>query len=405
MGNPNDDLSRRKFVTRSLGCLAAASVAPGLSLADSSSTDPDKAATVPVMRKLGRTDIELPLVNAGAGAGMDPGLVIEAVDRGMRLFDTDARYQNGRHEQLLGSIFSKMGVRDKVVIMTKVHTPEQRAGLSPERSKALLYKTLEGCLRRLRTDRVDILLVHDVSSPGPIHDPAIMEAMSRIKAEGKARYIGTATHTNMAVAINATVAAEIYDVVFTAVNFTMADDTALMGAIENAAQKGVGVIAMKTQAGGYAFPNPATHREFSNELINSAALKWACHNENIATSVPGFANYDHLRANWAVALNPEYTEEEKRFLSDNRIKLGMEFCRQCRRCVASCPHKADVPTMMRTHMYVRQYADFGLARQTYDSIASDRGLTACESCGECTAQCAHSVNIRRKIEELKLVYG
>jgi predicted aldo/keto reductase-like oxidoreductase len=256
----------------------------------------------------------------------------------------------------------------------------------------------------LQTDYADILLVPDVSTSRQIKDETIMEVMFRVKQQGKARFIGIATHAKMAVAINAAIEADIYDVVLTSINFTMADDTSLLKAIKNAADSGLGVIAMKTQAGGARFPDPSSHRNYSNAVINSAALKWVCHNENIATSIPGFATYDHLRANHAIAMDPEYTAEEKRFLADNKVKLSLEFCRQCRRCLSSCPSGAEIPTLMRTHMYAHQYADFVRARHSFRSIPDHHGLTLCTSCAECVARCANSVNIPRKIEELKSVY-
>jgi predicted aldo/keto reductase-like oxidoreductase len=209
----------------------------------------------------------------------------------------------------------------------------------------------------------------------------------------------------MAVAIEATVEAEIYDVVLTSVNFTMADDTRLLGAIENAARQGVGVVAMKTQVGGRSFPNPERLRDYSETLVNSAALKWICHNEHIATSIPGIANYDHLRTDVAIGIDPEYTESEREFLADRDIRLGMEFCRQCRYCLSECPQGVDIPTLMRTHMYARQYTDFEKARRTLDSIPPAQGLRACISCDTCSARCANSVNIPRKLEELKLLYA
>jgi predicted aldo/keto reductase-like oxidoreductase len=408
MTKPGSNLTRRDFLTASASCLASAALAGSAAATGSAGPEPaepdNTKSTIPT-RRLARTDIDVPLVSGGAGAANDPGLIQASFESGMYLFDTDARYQHGRHEQLLGRAFSRMGVRDRVVIMTKVHTPEQRAGLSGEESKKLLTETFEGSLKRLRTDYVDILLVHHVSDRRTIRDPAILEALTRLKRQGKARAIGTATHENMTVAINATAEDGVYDIVLTTINFTMADDRKLLEAIDNAARKGVGVIAMKTQAGGYSFPNPGTLRTYSSAVVNSAALKWVCHNRNIASSIPGIATYDHLRANLAVALNWEYTDEEKRFLSDNLIKLGMEFCRQCRKCVATCPRNADVPTLMRTHMYAQQYRDFGLARQTLDTISSNRSLSACAACGECSAACANSVNIPRKINELKLLYA
>jgi predicted aldo/keto reductase-like oxidoreductase len=264
---------------------------------------------------------------------------------------------------------------------------------------------VDGCLRRLRTDYIDVLMVHDVSDRRSVLDAAIIDAMMDLKEQGKTRFLGTATHENMAVAINASVEAQVYDVVLTSINFTMADDAALLRAIAHAAQEGVGIIAMKTQAGGHAFPNSGTHSDYRGAVINSAALKWVCNNEHIATTIPGMDNHEQLRANWSVALNPEYTDEERRFLADNRIRLGLEFCRQCRYCVRTCPHGVEVPALMRTHMYAKQYADFARARETLDLVPAERGLVVCDSCASCRAECAHSVNIPRKLAELQLLYA
>jgi predicted aldo/keto reductase-like oxidoreductase len=162
---------------------------------------------------------------------------------------------------------------------------------------------------------------------------------------------------------------------------------------------------MKTQAGGANYPNPETLRQYSNAVVNSAALKWVLRNENVATTIPGIGNYDHMRANMAIAGNLEYTDEEKKFLSDNSIKLSMGFCRQCRKCLASCPHNTEIPDLMRTHMYATQYADLHKARMTIDQIARGRGLDACALCSTCTAQCVNSVDIPRKIGDLKLIYA
>jgi len=106
-----------------------------------------------------------------------------------------------------------------------------------------------------------------------------------------------------------------------------------------------------------------------------------------------------------VAHGLEYAEQEEAFLSDNSITLGMGFCRQCQKCLASCPAGVEIPTLMRTHMYATQYANFSLARMALDEIPSQAGLKQCSSCDACTAQCANSVPIPDKIAELKLIYG
>ncbi len=407
MYDRKNDLSRRKFMATSVGALASAglaSLAPGAVRAEDKPAETDATAAT-IHRKLGRTGLELPIVSMGAGACNDPALVQACFDSGMRMFDTAANYGYGRNEQMVANALAKSGAREKSFVMTKVLTPAQRNGVAPEQIGPTLKKLLDGSLKRLKTDCVDILLVHDIRDPETVHNEAIMKVMQEVKKEGKTKFIGTATHSRMAEVINATVEAEIYDVVLTSVNFTMATDTELMGAIANAGKKNVGVIAMKALAGGGRFPNPETLRNYDNSVVTSAALKWVLRNENISTSIPGIGNFDHMRANFAIAGNLEYTEEEERFLTDNSITLGMGFCRQCTKCLASCPKGVEVPDLMRTHMYAAQYADFQLARQTLQDIPSGRGFSHCDSCDSCAAQCVNSVDIPSKIDELKLIYG
>ncbi len=407
MGRSNSNFSRRKFIGTSLGAVVSAGIAgviPRSALAEGTE-ETARAAGEIQYRTLGRTGLKLPIVSMGAGAASDPGIVKASYELGVRHFDTASAYQFGRNEQMVATAINRMGVRDKVAIGTKALTSTQRRGATPEQLRKRLIKTADASLRRLKTDYLDILYVHDVQDVAPIKDEAIIDGMKQLKSEGKVRFTGISTHSDMANVINAVTEGGFYDVVLTSLNFTMADDTALLGAIKKAAEKGVGVVAMKTQAGGTNFPNPQSRQEFTNSTIATAALKWVMRNKNITTSIPGFSNYEFMREDFSVATNLEYTELEKKFLSDNNIRMSIGFCRQCRQCLASCPNDADIPNMMRTHMYAAQYSDFQLARATIDDIPAVNGLNNCVSCAECTANCANTVDIARRIEELKLIYA
>jgi len=408
MADTNRELSRREFVATSLGGLATAGLAaltPGMARAEEAKTATTPKKSGIIYRKLGRTGLQVPVVSMGAGASNDPNLVEACYEAGMRLFDTSPTYAYGRNEQMIANVITRLGVRDKAIYVTKGLTTQQRANLDEaSQTGPTVRSTVEGSLKRLKTDYADILCLYDVREPATMRDAAINDAFARMKQEGKARYLGISTHADMANVINATVEAGIYDVIVTSFNFTMATDTALVTAIANAAQKGIGIIAMKVLAGGTRFPNPETLRSYSNQVVNSAALKWVLRNDNIATTIPGIDNFDHLRANFAIASDITLTAEESRFLSDNNLTLGMEFCRQCSKCLASCPKKADIPILMRTHMYATQYANFALARHTLNEIPNQHSLQVCGSCQSCTAKCANSVNIGRKIDELKLIY-
>jgi predicted aldo/keto reductase-like oxidoreductase len=186
---------------------------------------------------------------------------------------------------------------------------------------------------------------------------------------------------------------------------TMADYGELKTSIEKAAAKGVGIIAMKTQVGGRRFPLPDGVTDYDSTTINQAALKWVMRNENITTAIPGYTTFEHMREDFDIAYNLEFNEKEKCLLGDCKLKVGMGYCRQCDLCLGDCPAGVDVPTLMRTHMYAAQYANFHHARVTLDEIESGRGLEVCSGCGKCIVSCPHSVDVAANIEELKLIYA
>jgi len=184
-----------------------------------------------------------------------------------------------------------------------------------------------------------------VSEPEEIGNGGIIEGMEELKKQGKVRFVGVSTHSNMTAIINEAVRLGSWDVVLTAINFTMADEAGLLTAMGTAGEKGVGIVAMKALAGGARWPNPESRRKYSSSTIAT-----------IATCIPGYTSYEHMNEDFSVAYDLEYTAEEKKFLEDNEIKLSLGYCRQCRQCLASCPNGADVPTLMRIHMYAAQYA-------------------------------------------------
>ncbi|WP_093111476.1 aldo/keto reductase [Variovorax sp. CF079] len=117
-------------------------------------------------------------------------LIRDAHDRGVTLFDTAESYGPFTNEKLLGEAFAP--IRDKVVIATKfgfdidLLTGDRSGGTNsrPEHIKA----AVEGCLRRLRTDRIDLLYQHRVDPSVPIEDVA--GAVKDLIAQGKVKHFG-----------------------------------------------------------------------------------------------------------------------------------------------------------------------------------------------------------------------
>ncbi len=407
MSTNQSDISRRGFLTASLTGLVSAgmvSLSPQVLLAQDDAGD--EASGEIIYRTLGKTGMKVPIVSLGVGAVGSPAIVQSAYELGIRLFDTAANYQNGRNEQMLGNVLAKLKARENSIISTKIFVRPQREGAEPAVLKKKAISLVDGSLRRLKTDYIDILSVHDVSSVEDVQQPGMLEAMMSLKESGKVRAIGLTTHSNMAVVLNEAIANGNWDAVVTSFNFTMTEDEEMMTAIKKASASGIGIIAMKTQAGGANWPNPESRRNYSSSTINKAVLRWVMNNEFVHTCIPGMGNFDHLNEDWEIAGNLKYTDEEKKLLGDNSIKLSLGFCRQCNQCLASCPYDTDIPGLMRTHMYASQYSDFYKARATYDEIPKQSSLAACSDCTSCVAQCAHkSVDIASNIENLKLLYA
>ena len=131
--------------------------------------------------------------------------------------------------------------------------------------------------------------------------------------------------------LNAVIPLNVFDVALVTINYTMARDAEKLATIEKAAKSGIGIVAMKTQAGGTVRPDAKLPKELPPES-QTALLKWVLNHDFITTAIPGFSTYDHLEQDFSVAMNLAYTEPEKKFLADKAFVAQAEFCQQCGQC-------------------------------------------------------------------------
>ena len=129
---------------------------------------------------LGAMTFGNPIDSAGAR-----GLIEQAVDAGAVMIDTANVYASGQSEKILGEVLH--GIRDRVVLATKVGTPtsvEDTAPLTGEQIRA----ECEGSLRRLGTDHIDLYYFHRPDRATPIKES--LEALAALITEGKVRAWG-----------------------------------------------------------------------------------------------------------------------------------------------------------------------------------------------------------------------
>jgi uncharacterized protein len=403
--------SRRKFLRNATGLIATGLVANAAigktqPVGKVIETCKRNADAIPIFRTLGRTGIKLPIVSMGVMNSSNPNLLKVAWQQGMRHFDTAWIYQAGNNEKMVGSVIRDLKIERKdVVITTKIVIDQslKKPEFGAERKKQFLSRFAQS-LERLQMDYVDILMLHDVSSKEEILDPVIMEAMKEMKDQGKIRFAGFSTHVYWPEILTAAADKGFYDVVLISLNYSMANDDMSYKAMDYAAKKGIGLIAMKTQCQQDWYKNelPAeTQKYYEGSVMHTALLKWVLRHEQIATAVPGFTTFEQLETDIGVAFKLDYTADEKKFLEDHNVKLAIQsVCRFCGECKGTCPNGVDIPSLMRTHNYAMGYGNLHMTHLTLGAIPQNEGLAVCRDCGECVAQCTHRVQIARRIEEL-----
>jgi aryl-alcohol dehydrogenase-like predicted oxidoreductase len=183
-------MQRREFVK---SAAAAASIASLAALMPAEETTP--ASNGMIYRKLGRTGERVSAIGLGGyhlgmpalGEAEAIRLMHQAIDRGINFLDNCWDYNGGVSEERMGKALTG-GYRGKVFLMTKFDG----------RTKVEATRQIDESLRRLSTDHIDLMQIHEVIR---LDDPdrvfaqgGAMEAMRDAKQAGKIRYIGFTGH-------------------------------------------------------------------------------------------------------------------------------------------------------------------------------------------------------------------
>lgn len=346
-----------------------------------------------IYRTLGKTGLKIPVVSFGVMRADNSALVKAAYDAGITMFDTAHGYMNGRNEEMLGNFFSTLP-RDSFVIATKVKPSgvDSRTGLPSRETTAADFKArFDLSLKRLKMEYVDILYMHAAESVEMVRHRETVNAMLDLKKSGRVRFIGISTHKNEPLVINTMADDGIWDVVLTSYNFKHTFLAELDIALEKAGKAGIGVVAMKTMAGGWL------DKEKSRAVNPQAALKWVLSNPNVHTTIPGITAFDHLTADIEVLRDITLTSAEKNELIAGLSSQGL-YCNACSNCLPGCKSNLPVPELMRAYMYAYGYENLRMASE----LIRETGVRTdpCSACDSCNATCVKGFDLREKISDI-----
>jgi len=142
--------------------------------------------------KLGHSDLSVSKIGMGCvtfGREVDHqtslSILDHAFENGITLFDTAEAYGQGASESVLGDWMSSRGVRDQIVLATKV-----TGTLTRER----IISSADASLKRLQTDRVDLFQTHIWDESTPLEET--LSALTQLVDQGKVRSIGCSNYSS-----------------------------------------------------------------------------------------------------------------------------------------------------------------------------------------------------------------
>ncbi len=245
-------IDRRAFLKSLAGLTTGILLSSGGAEGQEAKPSSDRLGNLLPMRKFGRTGETVTMLGVG---GWHIGEMEEAEAQktietalagGVRFFDSAESYQAGGSERRLGKLLIPK-YRDDVFVMSK----------TTARDAATARKHLEGSLKRLNTERLDLWQVHAVRNPEDVDERInkdVFDVMVEAKESRKTRFIGFTGHTSPSAHQRVLEKSDIFDACQLPVNIAdISYESFIEGVIPTLVERNIGVIGMKSLANGGFF--------------------------------------------------------------------------------------------------------------------------------------------------------
>ncbi len=373
-------IDRRRFLQA-----GAAATAGAASLTTSSpgqeAAAPNDTAVLP-KRKLGKTGLEVTLLEQGAARRDTDRVLRFAFARGIRLFDTAKVY---RTEPSFKKWFAQdPAIRKQIVLVTK----------DMPRKPSDMLRMVDQRLDTLGTDYIDVFFLHGLGdreyggidkSVAMLRSPEFRQVADRIRESGKAKFIGfSAHHPERAQLLQAAAETGVIDVIMLQYRPWLEKESALNRAIDAAWNKGIGLISMK-QIANQAFgdkPRGNILEEVQQRVPALAERKlsvfqgllhaiWT--DERISAACVSMRNTEQIRENVDAArrFEPLKTADILNLRDEFRAH-NPTLCADCDgRCSLAAGTKAELGNLTRFLTYFTRYGDRVAARREYAKLAAE----------------------------------
>jgi len=277
--------------------------------------------------KLGKSDLEISKIGFGcmslSGNTKENELIIEkAVELGINYFDTADLYEHGENEVKIGNLLKLK--RDQVIIATKVGNQHRADGngwdWNPK--KEYILSAVEGSLKRLQTDYIDLYQLHGGTMEDPIDET--IEAFEILKQQGKIRHYGISS-------IRPNVIREYVQrsgIVSVMMQYSLLDRRPEEESLELLQKNGIGVLGRGSIAQGLLVDKPAASYlnwsagevAHAAEIVHSitgrnsssaqTAIRFVLQNQALNSAVMGIRTQAQLEDIAAAVNFPQLTVQE-----------------------------------------------------------------------------------------------
>lgn len=335
--------------------------------------------------------------------------VAMAVEGGVNYFDTAYIYPG--NEAALGRVLAATGLRDGVFVATKLPS-------FLIRSERDMESTLNTSLGRLKTDRVDYYLMHNLTSLESWQRLCALGAegfLDRARRDGRVLRVGFSYHGDEG-QFGKVVDAYPWDFCQIQYNFLDEHFQAGTAGLRTAAARGLGVVVMEPLRGGRLggrVPD-AVQAVWDRAAVRRSpaewALRWVWNHPEVTVALSGMNEEAHieenLRAASLAAPNAMGVEElalvsEARELYRGGLRVGCTGCGYC----LPCPAGVDIPACFA---YYNDRFLFGdrIFKSKYFSTTLGLGggapsfASLCRGCGKCERHCPQGIAIRERLRDV-----
>ena len=369
--------SRRNFIKTAGAAGVGSMLTPIGRLANASNQSTLKISEQMVVptRPFGKTGVNVSMLALGGILDLMyyQLLLRQTLKMGVTYWDTAESYLHGNSEAGIGKYFARYPEdRKKIFLVTKTDS----------RDPDNMTLALNGSLATMKTSYIDLYFLHDVSDVEDEINQKTRNWAEKAKADGKIRFFGFSTHSNMEGCMIEAAKLGWIDGIMIMYNYRLMHTDGMKEAVDACAKAGIGLTAMKAQASS-VWHDVGKESEAALKLteqfqkkgftFEQAKLKAVWQNPHIASICTLMQNTAVLEANAAAALDRTHLSlKDMKMLEQHARETASGYCAGCANiCESAIEGDVPISKMMRCLMYYRSYGDRDQARTLFKELPPD----------------------------------